>query len=303
MALRMSREEALAAVGSADLSTRLAAARSLARLAEPADAEVLRALRRSESVPWIRRALDRAISNATIRSAAPGELVDAPRREADDDDGRSEAIYASAVQEVSEQLVHELRKVLGRVRYFAEREVVAEPSRTVEHLVRMQDFLDGVETLGSAAGVPADVSLDLADLLRQEVDGLEAIRGAIAIELVGPSPSIVSGDPALLRMATSNGLKNAVEASRLGHSDAPVVVTWGTTDVEHWVAILDRGPGLPELRDSLFDIGETTKRGHSGLGLAISRRAARSLGGDAILQNDDDGTTRFEVRWPRSLNA
>lgn len=295
----MNRDEALEALGSADVRERLGAARILARTAVPADRERLEACRRVETVPWVRNALERAVVSTAVRGVAPSRQNSDVEESAAVTDPvvLAETVHAAAIQEVSDRLVHELRKVLGRVRFFAGREL-DDPgaSRTMSHLNRMQDLLDGIQSLGDAASVAAAEEVDLEQLLAEEVDGLGV--GTDAVELVGQSPAVVRGDPALLRLAVSNGLKNAVEASQGDPRAGPVVVAWGTTDVDNWIAILDKGPGVPESTDALFSIGESTKRGHSGLGLAVAQRAARSLGGDVILGNDQRGMTRFELRWP-----
>ena len=59
------------------------------------------------------------------------------------------------------------------------------------------------------------------------------------------------------------------------------------------------GPGDDE-GDSIFEPG-TSSPGSSGagLGLAIARRIARSVGGDVSLAPRTTGRTRFTIRLPR----
>jgi signal transduction histidine kinase len=53
------------------------------------------------------------------------------------------------------------------------------------------------------------------------------------------------------------------------------------------------------MREGIFDPG-TSNSGGTGLGLGISRRVARSLGGDVVLADDADETsTAFVLRLPR----
>ncbi|WP_232679718.1 HAMP domain-containing sensor histidine kinase [Nocardioides sp. R-C-SC26] len=52
------------------------------------------------------------------------------------------------------------------------------------------------------------------------------------------------------------------------------------------VAISDDGPGVaPHVAEVIFDVGSTTHAGGSGLGLALARRIARSVGGDVLLES------------------
>ena len=76
-------------------------------------------------------------------------------------------------------------------------------------------------------------------------------------------------------------------------------MTWGMTDIDYWVAVLDRGPGIVGPAESTFGIGETTKKGHSGFGLAIAKQAIETLGGACTLQPAAEGGARFEIRWER----
>jgi signal transduction histidine kinase len=103
-------------------------------------------------------------------------------------------------------------------------------------------------------------------------------------------------------MALENGLRNAVEATAGHHDDTglpSVVVTWGTTDRDFYVSVLDRGVGLPGGVHRVFDIGSTTKRGHLGMGLALAKQAVRTLGGRVALRPRKDGGVGYEFRWPR----
>jgi C4-dicarboxylate-specific signal transduction histidine kinase len=113
---------------------------------------------------------------------------------------------------------------------------------------------------------------------------------------------IALADPGLLLLIVSNGLRNAAEAVQLIGSESPhsIAINWGTTDRDYWVAIMDDGCGLPKGTSALFEIGTTTKdkNVHLGMGLAIAKRAASSLGGSLTLNPRSTGGTTFELRWP-----
>lgn len=296
----MDRTEALEGLNSDRVSSRLEAARALASLALPKDRAILETYRRSEAVPWIRSALGRAVARASVPPEQAGEVV-AVRTSGDiDDHGGSEAIYAAALQEAADRFVHELRKPVGRARLYAEKEIVDhENSRTYKELGRLQEFLVGIQALGTAAGAARLTEVDLSALLEEEADAVGELDGAFRIELRGPERLSVIADAALVRLATSNALKNAAEAVASIGSDEQIIVSWGETDLEYYVVILDRGPGVPPVAEPLFEIGASSKRGHVGLGLAIARQASRSLGGEIVLSNLDEGLTRFEMRWPK----
>ena len=79
------------------------------------------------------------------------------------------------------------------------------------------------------------------------------------------------------------------------------MVSWGTTDVDNWVSIVDVGIGFKGNVQRAFDIGTTTKAGHHGMGLAIANQAIVSMGGGIILVPNERGV-RFEMRWPKKMD-
>lgn len=157
-----------------------------------------------------------------------------------------------------------------------------------------------IEQLRKASATPRPTELDLASLTRQIVE-TEFVDQRDLIALHGPQPMLLMSDEALLRFAICNGLRNAIEAvgiSARGDS-SPIVITWGGTDTDYWLAILDRGPGIPTSIGSVLGIGKTTKEGHSGFGLPIAVAAMEAQGGTITLGPGARGGTRFELRWPR----
>jgi signal transduction histidine kinase len=211
--------------------------------------------------------------------------------------------YSAAVQDVSDRLVHELRKIVGRARLYARRECGESSSKTTGELERLQDFIQGIETLGNAASAPRLEEFDLAQVAVDEIqvhldDPAATDAMPPRIELHGRAPFFVVADVSLVRMALANALKNAIEATKDAGSTAAVVVTWESTDRDVWLAVLDRGIGPPLGREQLFEVGSSTKPGHLGLGLALAKQGLTSLGGSVELNRSEAGVTRFEARWP-----
>jgi two-component system CitB family sensor kinase len=100
------------------------------------------------------------------------------------------------------------------------------------------------------------------------------------------SVPVLVGDPVAATTVLGNVVDNALRAARLtARRPAWIEVTLlADGDTVH-LSVQDSGPGVPpELRDSVFDEGVTTKLtpGH-GLGLALARHEARGLGGDLWL--------------------
>ena len=120
----------------------------------------------------------------------------------------------------------------------------------------------------------------------------------------GPVPAQVLGDPARLRQVITNLVGNAIKFTEQGE----VVVT------ERWIAAADGAParlqidvsdtgiGIPaDKLESIFDPftqaeSSTTRRfGGTGLGLTISRRFARAMGGDIVATSEMGRGSTFRV--------
>ena len=114
---------------------------------------------------------------------------------------------------------------------------------------------------------------------------------------------MVLGDPALISIALSNVLKNAVEAVQASPdgSQPGIVLTWGTTIDESWITVMDEGPGFPYGTARLTDPGISSKSKdseHLGMGLAIANTALESLGGRLLLSSRRTRGASCELRWP-----
>lgn len=287
----MTRDEALQALDSEDSDTRLRGARALGQLAEPTDLVKLRSRARAESVPWIISALERAIAQAT---KGPGVRQMLAVEELDD--GLPTA-YLEGVRRTTDRLVHELRTIAGTLYYWAERELADSypASETRRQLQRLRECLDAVEQVGQAARAGTGDQFDIASLVGDEIAATEYKDESVG--RIGPSPHLVWGERGTLALVLRNALKNAIEAC--SPSKVEVHVTWGETPEEYWIAVFNRGSGLPDDAEPLFDFGRSTKEGHVGAGLAIAAEAALAMGGTVALADQADGTTKFEFRWPR----
>lgn len=288
----MDKAQALAALRSGNARERLLAARFLRDIAGPEDRVPLRAASEAESVTWVRAALADAL--LTSRVASLSEARESPGQSADDASDRD--ILARAVEETSGRIVHELAPIIGAARYHASEEIPNfETSRTAVALDRLKQLLDALDRLSRAARPPLLEEFDLAALIRRAATDEEASSEA-TLELVGREPFVVIGDQWLVDLVLRNGMRNALEASRPGQT---VVGTWGETDRDYWLTLLDSGPGPPASPADAFEMGRTTKADHSGMGLTLARQAVDSLQGKLTLEERADGGASFAFRWPK----
>jgi signal transduction histidine kinase len=294
----VTREDAFALLSSDSAHQRLKAARFLVRNAGPGDLLPLRQARQRENVSYVKASLDLAIAKLSQSAVA---LVGEPAGEFDIPEDVRRQIRSQAVEQVTGMLLHEIASPIGLVRQAASREVEAfEDSRTKFYLDMLQRIFEAMEQLKGAAAAPKPEEFDLAELIN-EIKLAETRDKKLEVSLHGPNPLVIRSDPALVRFAVSNGLRNAIEAIAESGGNDPhgIVVTWVAIDVDYWVAVLDRGPGLIGPIESAFEIGKSTKQGHSGFGLAIARQAIETLGGTVTLQPATGGGVLYKISWER----
>ena len=116
---------------------------------------------------------------------------------------------------------------------------------------------------------------------------------------VAGRPVLAWADPLRLRQILRNLLSNAV---RYGAGDIRIEAVRRGSAVE--VRVIDHGPGIPPAdRDRVFQpyarVGPVVP-GSIGLGLAVSRRLARLMGGDLVYLGDHPATFQLTVPTPGS---
>lgn len=146
---------------------------------------------------------------------------------------------------------------------------------------------------------------DLGALLREVAGRIEPQAHAKGLELKLEIPTEqvrVETDPAKLRQIITNLLSNAVKFTNQGG----VILAAKISETELQFDIIDTGVGIsPEQEPKLFEPfwqleqGTTRRIGGTGLGLSVSRRLARLLGGDITVKSTPGRGSTFTLRLPR----
>lgn len=296
----MTRGEALVSLAASSAHVRGQAARSLGDLGTAADLAAIRMASKRETVSYVQYALQDTLKKLSHRAPPPSM----------EDDGSAhvppevrQQIHGQAVEWVTGFLLHEIASPVGLATLSAKREIGVgwEASATRRHLETVRRIFGAIEMLKNAAGVPRPQEFDLVALLQEFIE-TEVPDALPWITPIGPKPFVLNGDPGLIRIAVSNGIRNAVEAvDAMGAApvEHAVVINWGETDVDFWVSVLDRGAGISGPVESAFEIGKSTKKDHSGFGLAIARQAVHTLTGAVSLEPAREGGAVYTVRWKR----
>lgn len=213
------------------------------------------------------------------------------------------------LQETATSLAHEigtpLNTVSGHLQLLRDDLQAAHQTHAVERvrlLLGQMDRVAGIVRAGLDRGrwpQPYVRTVDLRELAERMLRFLEPSFADAGVEAelgagAGAAPRSVC-DPAQVEQILLNLLKNALEALPPG---GRVIVTTGTLGARTFIDVADDGPGLDlETQAHLFRPFVTTKgSAGTGLGLAVSRRLARGLGGDLEHVPSASGT-----RWRLTL--
>lgn len=130
---------------------------------------------------------------------------------------------------------------------------------------------------------------------------------AIEWRWVGAPHDNVSGDMRRLRQVMLNLVANAIKFTRNGHVDIEVE-RLGTDDDLFEIRVIDTGIGIDE--DGLarifndfetLDSSYAREAGGTGLGLGISRRFLRLMGGEIGVESEYGAGSLFWIRLPLSI--
>jgi signal transduction histidine kinase len=205
-------------------------------------------------------------------------------------------------QQLTSELAHELRTPLTAIRGEAELTMMTSPSPDVaERLVRIVDLVDRMSTTISSLLAIARNDPRLESRMTA-ADLVEAV-----LEHRPDRPALTVSRDGL------DGVEMSVPAELAVRALAPIVdnaFTHARTSVEFRAAahervveitVSDDGDGISvDDPESVFRSGARGSESHgAGLGLALSRRVARTLGGDVRITSADRPTS-FTLTLPRT---
>ncbi|MEM8726050.1 MAG: HAMP domain-containing sensor histidine kinase, partial [Pseudomonadota bacterium] len=167
-----------------------------------------------------------------------------------------------------------------------------------KHLSTMLDDLGDLEVVEAPDFKTAEEKVDLCDVARRAAGILGVRAQDRQIKIILPDArtnGVVVGEFRRVLQILINLIGNAIAYSSEGSSVEVVVEPRLDQTVD--LRVIDQGPGVdPAQADKVFDKFERLGRdndGGSGLGLYISRRLARAMGGELSLNIDRDEGAEF----------
>ena len=147
---------------------------------------------------------------------------------------------------------------------------------------------------------------DLARIAKESIELLKPLAYEKSVVFaVDAMPAHCSGNAVQLAQAVSNIVSNAIQYNRPGGSVRVTVRPEGDKVV---LSVSDSGHGippgdLPHIFERFYraDKARTNTRGHSGLGLAITKAIIEGHGGAIDVVSEPDTGTTFTVRLPLDM--
>lgn len=207
---------------------------------------------------------------------------------------------------------HEIRTPLGVILGFSE--LIMDPTTTEKEKI---DAINAIRRNGEQLSKIIDEILDLSkveagrmDLEKSEmsiVDLLNTVKAFMSLpakdkginlkfKVKNKIPTKVYSNATRLQQILVNLIGNAIKFSKEGEVSVTTSYEYVSGKPRLNVAVKDSGPGLsaPQI-ENLFqpftqvDTSMTRKHGGTGLGLALSRKLARALGGDVSVTESKPG--------------
>ena len=215
-----------------------------------------------------------------------------------------EADALAIVGEISAAVAHSIRNPLGSIRSSAElqRELGGDPDGTLTEIMRNVDRVETLvrSMLAYAADMPerglhTDLSALVTDIAGRFAPDLGRQGKRLEIDLA-PGLGRVAADPVLLAQILQSLLTNAAEATADG---GRVRVSGPRVGNDAVLEISDTGIGIePGRMSSIFKPFHTSKPRGLGMGLALTHRVVKRLGGAVEIESRPQQGTTVRVRLP-----
>jgi len=171
---------------------------------------------------------------------------------------------------------------------------------------RLRDILD--DFLRYAGKIELERRpVELNDLLEELVDFFHPQAQVQKVQLRlrrGAEPIVARVDPKLVKQAVLNLMLNGLQAigdkgGGDGGPGAELILAASQHDGEAVIDVIDTGRGIPpETLDKIFQAYYSTKKGGTGLGLAMARRIAEEHGGTITVSSEPGKGSDFALHLP-----
>lgn len=211
------------------------------------------------------------------------------------------------------RISHDLRNVLTTAQLFADRMETSEDPlvkrvgpKLMNSISRAVSLCENTLAFGKAEEpAPAMNRFNLAELIADMIESERLSAGDHDLSFAEDIPAGLNlrADPEQLYRVISNLVRNARQAIVASGKPGEIALQASETETDWQIRVVDTGPGLPKSsRDHLFQpFAGTSRKGGSGLGMAIAAELVRGHGGTLELERTDDTGTAFLITLPRTI--
>ena len=231
---------------------------------------------------------------------------------------RIQALVAG-MQEVTDNIAHDLRSPIARIRTAAElalhgvkdpeeyTEVMAHTIQECDRLLSLVETMLFISEIESGTRASRKEDVDLAFLVHEACDLFQPLaedkRIALSVQQSTPT-CLIAGEPATLQRMIANLLDNALKYTREG---GRVTVRLEAPHNEVILVFEDNGIGisrenLPRIFDRFYRCDKSRHQRGSGLGLNLAQAIAREHGGNIHVSSQYGQGTVVTVRLPQGHN-
>lgn len=217
-------------------------------------------------------------------------------------------------KEMSDNIAHDLKSPITRIRGFAELALVDEENlenyrnmaaNTIEESDRLLDMINTMLLISRAEAGQDDFSFQSTNLSNMVTEACELFsplaedKQITLNRTIGPDIWVMA-DMKMLQRAFSNLLDNAIKYSEVnGQVDVAMAVRGDQVIIE----VKDTGPGIDsafyeKIFERFFRIDDARTSSGTGLGLSLARTIIRQHNGDILVAGRSKAGTRFKITLP-----
>jgi signal transduction histidine kinase len=177
----------------------------------------------------------------------------------------------------------------------------SEAERSMRMIRNMLDLCRPAETAGGR--IPVDLNEAIRHSAALVEDQLERHRIILTVELPWRAPKVLSRSGELTQVFL-NLITNSIQAISLAGGPGSITILGNQLGKRVCVTVEDDGPGFSDQDfERLFEPFFTTKGQGTGLGLNLSRKIVRAIGGDLWATRNPERGAIFTLELPAEENV